>query len=343
MVAHGVLLRSDVSPRAGRVPFELADFRDRSAPPAKSLAFSAFVHAYFRFLDYRSLLAAEQNIKADDDTDRCVARLDRVTKLQFLRELLLQIRPYGDGMEVPLVLEAMDCALIKIFQVYSEICVERFLAGVPGPAAPGPLHTPAAAGIKILWRAAEQSAQLSSYLELCRSLGVVNARRLPAFQRLPDEDVRELGRLLTLDADDDAQGGNKGTSPSTRLSTRTRLPRLTLVFFYDLLRSAAGNVWLRLAMEVRVSALANTSLMTMSRCGWQWSETSLGEWRGLRSFVAFLAEQPRQLKHLEWPGFRNTLRTATLTLLLVAVFIVVLSSVDAALCYVLSWLLRKSA
>ncbi|XP_006660675.1 uncharacterized protein LOC102705941 [Oryza brachyantha] len=64
---------------------------------------------------------------------------------------------------------------------------------------------------------------------------------------------------------------------------------------------------------------------------------------GLRSFVAFLAEQPRQLKHLEWPGFRNTLRTATLTLLLVAVFIVVLSSVDAALCYVLSWLLRKSA
>uniref|UniRef100_A0A0D3H7J4 Uncharacterized protein n=1 Tax=Oryza barthii TaxID=65489 RepID=A0A0D3H7J4_9ORYZ len=27
---------------------------------------------------------------------------------------------------------------------------------------------------------------------------------------------------------------------------------------------------------------------------------------GLRSFLAFLAEQPRQLKHLEWPGFRNT-------------------------------------
>ncbi|KAF2916449.1 uncharacterized protein [Oryza sativa Japonica Group] len=57
---------------------------------------------------------------------------------------------------------------------------------------------------------------------------------------------------------------------------------------------------------------------------------------GLRSFLAFLAEQPRQLKHLEWPGFRNTLRTATLTLILVAVFIVALSSVDAALCYILS-------
>ncbi|KQJ90474.1 uncharacterized protein LOC100838037 isoform X2 [Brachypodium distachyon] len=64
---------------------------------------------------------------------------------------------------------------------------------------------------------------------------------------------------------------------------------------------------------------------------------------GLRSLVAFLAEQPRQLKHLEWPGFQNTLRTATLTLILVAVFIVALSSVDAALSYILSWLLRKSA
>ncbi|CAL5064097.1 unnamed protein product [Urochloa decumbens] len=64
---------------------------------------------------------------------------------------------------------------------------------------------------------------------------------------------------------------------------------------------------------------------------------------GLKGFVAFLAEQPRQLKHLEWPGIQNTLKMATLTLVLVAVFIVALSTVDAALCYVLAWLLRKSA
>ncbi|CAN6167161.1 unnamed protein product [Urochloa humidicola] len=64
---------------------------------------------------------------------------------------------------------------------------------------------------------------------------------------------------------------------------------------------------------------------------------------GLKGLVAFLTEQPRQLKHLEWPGFQNTLKTATLTLVLVAAFIVALSTVDAALCYVLAWLLRKSA
>uniref|UniRef100_A0A0D9XEC2 Uncharacterized protein n=1 Tax=Leersia perrieri TaxID=77586 RepID=A0A0D9XEC2_9ORYZ len=127
-------------------------------------------------------------------------------------------------------------------------------------------------------------------------------------------------------------------SPQARLpfvdATRLQLPRRSIVFFADLIRLAVANVWLRQAMGVRISVPVNTSLMTMRLCGWLW---------GLRSFVAFLAEQPRQLKHLEWPGFRNTLRTATLTLILVVVFIVVLSSVDAALCYILSWLLRKSA
>ncbi|KAL5200879.1 hypothetical protein ABZP36_035233 [Zizania latifolia] len=203
MVAHGMLLCSGVSPRAarvGRVPFELAHFRDRTAPPAKSLAFSAFVRAYFRFLDYRSLLAAQEDVDGDE-TDHHAARLDRITKLQYLLELLLQIRPYGDGMAVPLILEAMDCALIEIFQVYGDICTAaaRFLVGGHGPAKPRPDKSAAAAGIKVLWRAAEQSAQLSSYLELCQGLGMVNARKLPALERVHEEDVRNLERLLMRD------------------------------------------------------------------------------------------------------------------------------------------------
>ncbi|WVZ65147.1 hypothetical protein U9M48_014558 [Paspalum notatum var. saurae] len=31
MIAHGLLLRSGLPPRAGRIPFELANFRDRSS------------------------------------------------------------------------------------------------------------------------------------------------------------------------------------------------------------------------------------------------------------------------------------------------------------------------
>ncbi|CAH2067779.1 unnamed protein product, partial [Thlaspi arvense] len=61
-----------------------------------------------------------------------------------------------------------------------------------------------------------------------------------------------------------------------------------------------------------------------------------------RSLFTFLSEQPSQLKFIEWPSFTTTLKTATLSLCLVAVFIVALSSVDSALCYILALILRKA-
>ncbi|PIA63688.1 hypothetical protein AQUCO_00201202v1 [Aquilegia coerulea] len=64
---------------------------------------------------------------------------------------------------------------------------------------------------------------------------------------------------------------------------------------------------------------------------------------GLRSLFVFLVEQPGQLKHIEWPGFQSTIKTATLTLVLVVMLIVALSSVDSALSYLLALLLRKPA
>ncbi|OEL14144.1 putative clathrin assembly protein [Dichanthelium oligosanthes] len=225
MVAHGLLLRSGLrgpAARAGCVLFELAEFRDRysSSSSARSLAFSAFVRAYFRFLDYRSLLAAQGDTDGDECSDYQMTRLERIAKRQFLLELLLQIRPYGDGMEVPLVLEAMDCALVEIFQVYGEIStgIARFLvSGVPGPAKPQMRKATAATAVNVLWRAVEQSAQLLSYFELCRGLGVVNARKLPAvFVRLKDDDVRNLERILMGDAQDDAsdEAEVEGTAPA---------------------------------------------------------------------------------------------------------------------------------
>ncbi|KAL6656113.1 hypothetical protein ACP70R_006939 [Stipagrostis hirtigluma subsp. patula] len=237
MVAHGVLLRSGLPPaRAGRLPFVLADFRDRSSSsPAKSVAFSAFVRAYFRFLDQRSILAAQEVVDAGD-ADYRSARLERIRKMQLLLELLLQIRPYADGMEVPLVLEAMDCALVEIFHVYGEICtgIAWFLvSGVPGPAKPPLRKADAAAGVRVLWRAAEQSARLSSYFELCRGLGVVNARRLPpAFVRVSDEDARHLERILMGDAEqDDASGEAKaeGAAPAEAKKDAGSAPTATVV------------------------------------------------------------------------------------------------------------------
>jgi hypothetical protein len=51
-------------------------------------------------------------------------RLDLITMLQHLLDLLMQIQSYGVGMEQGLILKAMDCVIIMIFEVYSHICFD---------------------------------------------------------------------------------------------------------------------------------------------------------------------------------------------------------------------------
>lgn len=259
MLAHGLLLRSDAAPHAarlGRVPFDLADFRDRSSPPSKASGFSAFVRAYFRFLDTRSLFAAQEleldaGGAGDDGED---ARLDRLTKQQHLLDLLMQIRPYGDGMERGLILEAMDCVVIEIFEVYSQICtgIARFLVAVLGSAPttprPRPGETLAAArrrrgvqGMRVLRKAAEQSAQLSSYFELCRGLGVLNAAEFPAVERVPDDDIRDLEKIIMnhvgeesgQEEEEEKQTKALVAVEGTRLASKTVVTKEWVVFDDD--------------------------------------------------------------------------------------------------------------
>ncbi|XP_073149651.1 uncharacterized protein [Henckelia pumila] len=64
---------------------------------------------------------------------------------------------------------------------------------------------------------------------------------------------------------------------------------------------------------------------------------------GVRTLLVFLIEQPSQLRYIEWPSFQRTLKTASLTLVLVALLIVALASVDSALSYLLALLLRRKA
>lgn len=63
----------------------------------------------------------------------------------------------------------------------------------------------------------------------------------------------------------------------------------------------------------------------------------------LKSLLTFLLEQPSQLQYIEWPSLESTLKTATLTLVLVALLIVTLASVDSALAFMLALFLRKPA
>lgn len=236
LLAHGVLLCSDAAPRIGRLPFDLSDFRDRSARPSvASYGFSAFVRAYYQFLDYRSVLSSSvsQFDNHDNPTSSSSSNswllpsvpnsslkedLEMLLKMQDLLELLMQIRPYADGMEVGLILEAMNCVVIEIFEVYSSICrgIACFLVDVLGSnssaskasltaAASSKAKTAvpieerrrlAMAGMKVIRRAAEQNEQLSSFFGLCRSLGVLNAAEIPPVESIPDEDIRDLEALV---------------------------------------------------------------------------------------------------------------------------------------------------
>jgi hypothetical protein len=114
-------------------------------------------------------------------------RLDRVTKLQHLLDLLMQIRPYGVGMEQGLIVEAMDCVVIEIsrstarYAPASRSSSSASSARRRPPTPPLPRHGETvvearkrrgAQGMRVLRKAAEQSMQLSSYFELCQGLGV---------------------------------------------------------------------------------------------------------------------------------------------------------------------------
>lgn len=221
-------MRSDsehVDSKVGRLPFDLSEFKDRSSSPAKASAFSAFVRAYFNFLDSRSVFAGLEYDLSDENQ-----LLDRVQKLQLLLDFLMQIRPYGDGMEVGLVLEAMNCVLIEIFEVYSQICkgVASFLVNVFGSdhnlksefclnecgnLSPEAKMRRGIIGVKVLRKATEQSSQLSAYFELCRSLGVLNAAELPEVEKIPEEDIQDLEMLLLGEAEEEEEERREIESP----------------------------------------------------------------------------------------------------------------------------------
>ena len=50
--------------------------------------------------------------------------------------------------------------------------------------------------MRVLRRASAQSSQLSAYLDLCRTLGVISPAEIAAVQSIPDEDIANLEQLL---------------------------------------------------------------------------------------------------------------------------------------------------
>lgn len=130
-------------------------------------------------------------------------------------------------------------------------------------------------------------------------------------------------------------------SISIRQSSRTNF-RFVKISGMPIRQSAASSTQIKCA-----AAGGNGHRQLMSKDGFDsepfWLSMIKDVAWSLRSLAAFLGEQPMQLKYIEWPTFQSTVKTALLTLVLVAFLIVALSSVDSALSYISALLLRKTA
>lgn len=196
MLTHGLFcLKVPALADVGRLPFDLSRFHDRfSAPSHHAWALSSFVRSYFAYLDHKSAFLISSRRHSTSNATSLELDVSELRQLQTCLDMLLQIRPCSDNMSFVLVLEAMDCVVIEIFEVYSEIC--NGVAGVLSRVRAAAASSDAAATLAVLHKAAAQSALLPSYFEVCRRLGVLNATEFPPVEQIPVEDIRDIERTL---------------------------------------------------------------------------------------------------------------------------------------------------
>ncbi|CAN4113890.1 unnamed protein product [Withania somnifera] len=216
MLMHGVYSsKIPAIQRIGRLPFDLSNFKDAHMDPYKIWGINAFIRAYFTYLDQKSTLLfinlqERRNLQNLEDTNNndnnndndvvviegqysMIQDLVLVQKLQFLLDMLLEIRPLCDHALVHLVLEAMDCVMIEVFDVYSRICngIARILLRIYSAG-----KVEATMAVRIVQKATIQGEELSLYFELCQSIGVRNAAEFPTIEQISYEDIKELEEII---------------------------------------------------------------------------------------------------------------------------------------------------
>ncbi|KAE8668999.1 putative Homeobox protein 32 [Hibiscus syriacus] len=194
MLMHGVFhCNVPAVQKMGRLPFDLSSFSDEYSGPSRTWGFNAFIREYYAFLDQRATIWSEKDYRKGDQGSLMSQQLTRLDKWQSLLDMLLQVRPRAQNMKLGLILEAMDCIIIEIYDVYSRICTEitNVLLSVYSAE-----KSEAASALKILQKATVQGEQLSSFLEFCKEFGVLNASEIPMISQIPEEEVEELKRII---------------------------------------------------------------------------------------------------------------------------------------------------
>ncbi|KFK44537.1 hypothetical protein AALP_AA1G269700 [Arabis alpina] len=197
MLVHGVLCCKVTSlQEIRRLPFDLSDFSDGHSRPSKTWGFNAFIRAYFSFLDQYSFFLSDQirGRHKKPQVDSVNLELERIEKLQSLLHMLLQIRPMADNMKKTLILEAMDCVVIEIFDIYGRIC--SAIANLLIKIHPAAGKAEAVMALKIVKKATSQGEDLALYFEFCKEFGVSNAHEIPIFVRIPEEDIQAIEKVI---------------------------------------------------------------------------------------------------------------------------------------------------
>ncbi|MBA0669562.1 hypothetical protein Goklo_025112, partial [Gossypium klotzschianum] len=194
MLMHGVFYcKVPAVEKMGRLPFDLSSFTDGDTTSGKTWGFNAFVREYYAFLDQRALVLSEKDNRKADDRSPMAQQLSKLQKLQSLLDMLLQVKPRAENMKLPLILEAMDCIIIEIYDVYSRICAEitKVLLNIYSVKKPE-----AATALKVLQKAMTQGEELSSFFDSCKEFGDMNANEFPTVAQIPKEEVEELERIV---------------------------------------------------------------------------------------------------------------------------------------------------
>ncbi|KAF5206739.1 ENTH/ANTH/VHS superfamily protein [Thalictrum thalictroides] len=195
MLMHGIFCcKVPAVRKIGRLPFDFRNFTDGYSNSPRTWGLSAFVRSYFAFLDQKSVFDAFEEEEGSKWREKSFMQtLQGLQKSQGLIDLLLQVKPYSDGWSDVLVLEAMDCIVIEIFDVYSRIC--NGIAGVLIRIYAA-TQEEAEIALNILHKATAQGAELDSYFEFCRHIGVLNASEFPRVDKIPDDDIRVLEQII---------------------------------------------------------------------------------------------------------------------------------------------------
>ncbi|XP_065856972.1 putative clathrin assembly protein At1g25240 [Euphorbia lathyris] len=194
MLMHGVFCcKTPAVLRIKKLPFDLSNFTHHAPSLNSSIwGFNAFIRSYYTYLDRRWSFLYSQILQSESELG-LAQHLIRLENLQSLLAILLQIKPAGDFMKVSLILEAMDCVVIEIFDVHSRICnvIANVLIGIYSAK-----NVESLMAIKLLHKALIQAEELAQYFQFCKEFGVFNAMEIPQLQKIPEDEIRDLERML---------------------------------------------------------------------------------------------------------------------------------------------------